>query len=70
MFLRGCCDGIVFPQQVTASPATESDMETIKKYISEYCDVFGYDENEILNSHFTVVTPDSKNPYKQMYVAN
>ena len=25
---------------------------------------------EIMNSPFTVVTPDSKNPYKQMYVAN
>mgnify|MGYP003526537976 CR=1 FL=1 len=32
--------------------------------------VIGYDINEVLTSPFTVVTPDSKNPYKQMYVAN
>lgn len=25
---------------------------------------------EILNSEFTLITPDSKNPYKQMYAAN
>ena len=70
MFLRGECKDIIFPSQVTAKAATETDVQEIKKYISEYCDVFGYDENEILNSHFTVITPDSKNPYKQMYVAN
>ena len=70
MFLRGECKDIIFPSQVTAKSATKTDVQEIKKYISEYCDVFGYDENEILNSHFTVVTPDSKNPYKQMYVAN
>ena len=70
MFLRGECKDIIFPSQVTAKAATETDVQEIKKYISEYCDFFGYDENEILNSHFTVVTPDSKNPYRQMYVAN
>lgn len=70
MFLRGDCKNIVFPSQVTAKAATETDIEEIKKYISEYCELFGYDMNEIFNSPFTVVTPDSKNPYKQMYVAN
>ena len=45
-------------------------MEELKKYVSEYCVLFGYDINEVLMSPFTVITPDSKNPYKQMYVAN
>ena len=70
MFLRGDCRGIKFPSQVTARPADTEDMEELKAYISEYCKVFGYDINEVLNIPFTVVTPDSKNPYKQMYVAN
>lgn len=70
MFLRGDCSETVFPDQVTAKSASQRDIDEIKEYISEYCDIFGYDINEILNSHFTVVTPDSKNPYKQMYVAN
>lgn len=70
MFLRGDCTGINFPGQVTAKVSSKEETDEIAEYISEYCKLFGYDEKEILNSTFTVVTPDSKNPYKQMYVAN
>ena len=70
MFLRSECKDVKFPSQVTARPAEESDMKELKTYVIEYCDLFGYDMNEVLASPFTVVTPDSKNPYKQMYVAN
>lgn len=70
MFLRGTCDDIAFSRQVTAACATETDMEEIKEYLSEYCDLFGFDMTEVLNAPFTVITPDSKNPYKQIYVAN
>ena len=70
MFLRSDCKDVKFPSQVTARPVNEADMEELKPYVSEYCEVFGYNMNEVLNAPFTVVTPDSKNPYKQMYVAN
>lgn len=70
MFLRSDCKDVKFPSQVTARPADEADMEELTTYVSEYCEVFGYDMNDVLNAPFTVVTPDSKNPYKQMYVAN
>lgn len=70
MFLRSDCRDVVFPTQVTARPAGEADMEEVKAYVGEYCDLFGYDRNTVLDAPFTVVTPDSKNPYKQMYVAN
>ena len=70
MFLRSECKDVKFPSQVTARPADESDIEELKQYLSEYCDVFGYNINEVLSAPFTVITPDSKNPYKQMYVAN
>lgn len=70
MFLRGDCKDIVFPRQVTARRAEPADMEEIKKYLAEYCSLFGERMEELLESPFTVVTPDSKNPYKQMYVAN
>ena len=70
MFLRSECKNVKFPKQVTARPANESDIEELKAHIAEYCEIFGYDIDEILSSPFTVVTPDSKNPYKQMYVAN
>ena len=70
MFLRSDCKDVKFPSQVTARPAGEGDMEEIEAYVGEYCDLFGYDRNAVLDAPFTVVTPDSKNPYKQMYVAN
>ena len=70
IFLRSDCKDVKFPSQVTARPANATDIEELKVYVSEYCEVFGYDMSGVLTSPFTVVTPDSKNPYKQMYVAN
>ncbi|MCR4772421.1 MAG: glutamate synthase [Oscillospiraceae bacterium] len=70
MFLRSACENVTFPQQVTVRPADESDMTELRGYVSEYCELFGLDTEEVLSSQFTVVTPDSSNPYRQMYVAN
>ena len=70
MFLRADCRDIVFPRNVKASPATEQDLAQIDAYITEYCALFGVDKNTVLDSPFTKIVPDSKNPYKQMYVAN
>ena len=70
MLLRSACKGINFPKNVHAKPATKEDLAEIFPYIKEFCVCFGYNENEILNAEFTVITPDSNNPYKQMYVAN
>ena len=70
MFLRSDCRDVKFPGQVTARPAGERDIEELSSHISEYCRLFGFDLDRVLSSPFTVVTPDSKNPYQQMYVAN
>lgn len=70
MFLRGDCKNVEFPEQVTARLASDEDVDGIKKYLSEFCRLFDSHLSEILASPFTVVTPNSKNPYKQMYVAN
>lgn len=70
LFLRSDCRGIRFPDQVRSSPATKADLSVIAPYIREYSALFGLDPEEILAAQFTVVTPDSKNPYQQMYVAN
>ena len=70
MFLRGSCEDIHFPKQVTAKCAAADELEEIREYLSEYCSDFGYSIDELLSEPFTVITPDSKNPYKQMYVAN
>ncbi len=70
MFLRGSCGEIRFSDEVTARRAAPEDMEEIREYLSEYCTDFGYSFDSLFSEPFTVITPDSKNPYKQMYVAN
>ncbi len=70
IFLRGDCRDIRFPGQVTAKIAAEDDRQEIRAYVAEYCALFSCDTETVMNSPFTVITPDSKNPYKQMYVAN
>ena len=70
VYLRGDCQGISFPGQVTAAPAGEEELEEISRIVSEYCSLFGVDFQQVMDAPFTVVTPDSKNPYRQMYVAN
>lgn len=70
MFLRSDCENVVFPEQVTARPAEAGDLEELRSCLEEYCGLFGLDPEDVLSSPFTVVTPDSSNPYTQMYVAN
>ena len=70
LILRSDCRDIAFPDQVTARPATDKDKAEIDRYVSEYCRLFGGNKEEMMDRPFTVVTPDSKNPYKQLYVAN
>ena len=70
IFLRGSVNDIVFPDNVCVKTAEESELKQIEPEITKFCNTFGYDLKEILNSQYTIITPDSKNPYKQMYVAN
>lgn len=70
VFLRSDCRGVDFPQQVTAHLADPAELEEIRQYVTEYARLFGKDPEALLAGPFTVVTPDSANPYQQMYVAN
>lgn len=70
LILRSDGKGIRFPEQVTARPAASEDLKEIEPLVSEYCRLFGGDREGILKSKFIVVTPDSRNPYHQLYVAN
>ncbi len=70
IFLRGDISNIHFPDNVCVKPADISDISLIKDYIFEYCHIFKLEVSDILEAPFSVIYPDSKNPYKQMYVAN
>lgn len=70
VFLRSDGKGIDFPRQVTARPAEPEELEEIRPYVEEYGRLFARETEALLAAPFTVVTPDSKNPYQQMYVPN
>lgn len=70
MFLRSDCKGIHFPHQVNAHIAEPHELDEISHYLRRFCFYFGHDLDSLLDHPFTIVTPDSKNPYRQMYVAN
>lgn len=70
MFLRSDCSDITFPEQVTAKAASSEDLKELRSYLSEYCELFDINIEEVLSGPFTVVIPDSNNPYRQMYVSN
>ena len=70
MYLRGTCEGIRFPSQVTTHIADTKERQEIEKLVESFCNAFGFDMDTVMDSPFTVVLPDTKNPFKQMYVAN
>ncbi len=70
MFLRSDCRDVVFPEQVSARPAGPGDLREIEGCVGEFCRLFGFSAEEVLSAAFTVVSPDSRNPYRQMYVEN
>ena len=58
------------PLRPVVRAATEEDRAEFAPYVREYCRLFGRDAEAMLAERYTVVTPDNKNPYQQMYVAN
>ena len=70
MILRCAWGETALPPQVTAHPADAAEKDEIRQFLLDYCAEFAYDIAVIMNAPFTVIEPDSANPYRQMYVAN
>ena len=71
MYLRcDSLDGIRLPTQVRAVKAEREDTDGIKPYLEKYCALFKADFDSLYNSAYYVLTPNSANPYKQLYVQN
>ncbi len=70
VYIRGSLEGVRFPSGVTAREATAEDLSPILDDVKEFCRVFCIDEDSVWSERFTVITPNSSNPYKQMYVEN
>ena len=70
MILRSDCKGILFPSQVACHRASGAELAEVEAHVQTYCQLFRADPEPILDAPFTVVTPNSSSPYRQMYVAN
>ena len=70
VIFRGDVSAIRFPDQVTPHPPTEEETALLRPLVERWCALFGGDAEALMDGPFTVVTPDSKNPYRQMYAAN
>ncbi|MDR0751933.1 MAG: glutamate synthase [Christensenellaceae bacterium] len=70
IFLRGNKTPSNLPPQISKSQATQNDLEEIICYIKEFCNLFNIDYNKVMSEEFTVLRPDSRNPYHQLYVSN
>ena len=55
------------PPNISVAEATAADKAELSAYVEPYCKAFGADREEILSHRFYVMTPDSKNPYRQLY---
>lgn len=58
------------PAQVVAEEASDKDIEEIRCHLEEFCRIFGEDIENVCNHKFYLLTPNTKNPYKQLYTRN
>jgi len=70
LFLRKGCRIAELPGQVNVHSAKDAEIAEISRYIKRYCDLFGAGYDDIVDPGFSVVVPNSANPYRQLYVAN
>ncbi|MDR3210195.1 MAG: glutamate synthase [Oscillospiraceae bacterium] len=70
IFIRSDTPPEGLPAQVACERATPGDVASVSEYLKRFASLFGADANELLGSAFHVLTPNSANPYHQMYTAN
>lgn len=58
------------PRQVVAAKATEEDLAEIMPNLEEFCMIFGEDIEYVCSQTFYVLSPNTKNPYNQLYTRN
>lgn len=58
------------PPQVLARVAPEEELAGIRPLLEEFCQRFGEDLAEVTAKPFYLLTPDTSNPYRQLYTAN
>ncbi len=57
------------PERLIVCEAGDEEMKPILPALKEFCELFSEDLDEVLACPFQLITPDSRNPYKQLYAA-
>ena len=70
VFLRGDLSAVRFPKGVHVNATSEAEMAAIRPLLQRYCAKFDVSAAALLCQPFFVVTPDSANPFRQLYAAN
>lgn len=70
IFVRTAKKLINLPAQVIDTIASKEDLKEIESYITEFTGNFGMDAELLMNDQFYMLTPNAKNPYKQLYTTN
>lgn len=67
IFIRGTIPEGILGVGAKQAPATDEDMERIKPLIQKYAGAFSCDEEPLLSSGFTRITPASGRPFANKY---
>ena len=70
IYIRSSRLPLNLPRQVIVNEANDSELDEIKEYLLEFSHVFDFGIDRILSKTFYRLTPNAKNPYKQLYTIN
>ena len=70
IFLCGVAAPRQLPSQVLLQQADDAALEEIREPVAEFCSYFGQDIDRVLGRSFYVLTPNTSNPYHQLYTHN
>jgi glutamate synthase domain-containing protein 3 len=55
------------PKQIVSRVATPEDLKVIRADVEQFCKYFGENAERVMDHKFYLLTPNSANPYRQMY---
>jgi len=70
IFIRTDNELAGLPAQVTAEIASGEDLREIAPYLDAFAGYFGIDTKKLAKDRFYLLSPNAKNPYRQLYTAN
>jgi glutamate synthase domain-containing protein 3 len=70
IFIRTDKELANLPAQVTSLIASDEDLREIIPLLTEFAGYFDMDATKLAKDRFYLLKPNTKNPYKQLYVAN